>query len=204
MSASYICPQCGKAVTVKSVPVENCPNCGTPPPENLADEIERNFKPERPISLTVQLWFGFLFGFVFALAIPGAFGPPDDSIYKLFNELGYDMPIPPHMPPVFAGILCIVQTVILFYSSYLIYMNDYKSRHWLLILVFVFTVPETIINAPLFAQAQLGKLMFLSRALTCILSLFLAYWYLYRWKFCRYYYDSMRYLDDKFSQNPSE
>jgi hypothetical protein len=203
-ASSYICPHCGKAVTVKSVPVENCPFCGEPVPETLADEIERNFTPARPISLTFAMWIGFVFGFFYALAIPNSFGPPDDSLYKMFAELGYNFPQPPHLPPVINGILCIVQTIALFYSSYLIYMNDYKSRHWLMILVFVFTLPETVIVAPMLAGETLGKMMFFSMALTCFLSLLIAYWYLYHWKYCRYYYDSMRYLDARFNQGNPE
>ena len=200
MSASYICPHCGKAVTVKSVPVENCPFCGEPLPETLVDEIERNYLPVRTISLTFQMWLGFIFGFFYALAIPSAFSPPDDSIYKLMGELGYDLPVPPHMPPIFAGILCIVQTAMLLYSSYTLYMNEYKSRYLLMLLVFFFTVPETVITAPMMAGSELGKAYFLSYAFTCILSLTFAYWFLYHWKYCRFYYDSIKYIEAKFKR----
>jgi hypothetical protein len=198
MSASYICPHCGKAVTVKSVPVDNCPFCGEAAPDSLAKEIERTYVPPRPLSLTFQMWCGFIFGAMMALAIPDAFGPPDDSVYKLISQsFNMDFPAPPHLPPIMAGLLCIVQVFILFWSSYSLYMHEYQSRSLIMLLIFAFTVPETVLTAPLLAGSDLGRLQFLSKAFTCIISLILCYWYLYHWKFCKYYYESIRYLSDK-------
>jgi hypothetical protein len=198
MPASFICPHCGKAVTIKTLPVENCPSCGEAVPDTLVNELERSYVPERPLSLTFEMWTGFIYGAILALFIQNAFEKPDDSSYKLISQtFNMDFPAPPHPSPIVAGILCIAQIFVLFWSSYSIFLNEYRSRSLIMLLIFIFTVPNTVLTAPMLAGSDMGRLMFVSNAFTCVLSLVLGYWYLYSWKYCKYYYESIRYLEDK-------
>jgi hypothetical protein len=196
MASSYICPHCGRSVTVQSVPVETCPHCGGVVPEALADEIENNFKPHRPIGLSIQLYFGLFFGVILLISLPYAFQPPDESIYKML-----DMAPPPHLPPTMAGILTCVKLFFLLWTSYSLYMQEYRSRMLLLLLIFVFTVPETALMAPYLGPSDLGKFIYISSAMLSVFSLLLAYCYLYLWKHPKAYYESLRYLEDKALMN---
>jgi uncharacterized membrane protein len=174
------------------VPLETCPLCGGEIPEALAGEIESLFKPERPLSLTIQMGFGLCVSAIMLLMIPASFKPADDSIYNLL-----EIPPPPHMPPMVAGILFIVKTFFLLWSSYSLYRNEYRSRSLLMLLVFVFTVPETVLTAPVMSSSDFGRAVFLFSAILSLLSLILGYWYLYYWKYSRAYYESIRHLEAK-------
>lgn len=192
MATSYICPHCGKSVTVKTVPIETCPHCGETVPDALADEVENNFKPARPFTLSLQLYFGLFMGTIMLFMLPYSFQPQDDSVYRMLN-----MDPPPHLPPMTAGILTCVEMFFLFWTSYSLYMQEYRSRMLLMLMVFVFTVPETVLMAPHLDDSELGRLIYISGSIVSMASLGLAYWYLYYWKHPKAYYESLRYLEDK-------
>ena len=196
MATSFICPRCGKSVTVKSVPIESCPHCGETIPDALADEVENNFTPHRPFGLSFQLYFGLFMGTFLLYTLPYAFQPPDDSIFKLL-----EMEPPPHLPSMTAGILTCVKMIFLFWVSYSLYMQEYKSRMLMMLMVFVFTVPETALLAPHLGSSELGRYLYISTSIVSVLSLLLAYWYLYGWKHPKAYYESLRYLEDKAKMN---
>jgi hypothetical protein len=196
MASSYICPHCGKSVTVKTVPIENCPHCGEQVPDALADEIENNFTPVRPWSLSFQLYFGLFVGTIMLIMIQYAFQPADDSIYKMLN-----MPAPPHLPPMASGILVCIKTFFLLWSSYSLYMQEYKSRMILMLMVFVFTVPETVMMAFFVGNSDLGRYLYIMSSVFSVISLGLAYWYLYYWKKPKTYYENLRYLEAKAQMN---
>jgi hypothetical protein len=196
MSSSYICPHCGKSVTVKAVPIENCPLCGERVPDDLADEVENNFKPVRPFFLSFQLYLGLIYGVLMLMTIQMAFEPQDDSIYKMVN-----FPPPPHLNPTVNGVLACVQMVFLFWTSYLLYMQDYKSRMALMLTVFVSTVPQTAFLAPNLGTSDMGRAIFIMLSILSVLSLLSAYWYLYMWKYPKAYYESLRYIEDKARMN---
>lgn len=206
MSASYICPHCGKAVTVKAIPIENCPHCGGVIPDALADEIEKSFVPSRPISLTIQLWFGFIVAFFMLIGLPAAFQPIDDTqLRQIMDMLNMqEMPLLPHLPPLIAGTIQTIGLFFIIWSSYSLYRNEYRSRSLLILMVFVFTVPETVLTAHDLAGSEFGRMMFISQALTCLLCLVAAYWYLYHWKYSKAYYESLLYLESKQTNKESD
>ena len=195
-SCSYICPHCGKSVTVKAVPIENCPHCGERVPDDLADEVENHFTPTRPFFLTFQLYGGLLYGVLMLITIQAAFEPPNDEVYKLLN-----VPAPPHLNPTVNGVIACVQMVFLFYTSYLIYMQDYKSRMALMLTVFVSSVPQTAFLAPSLGNSDMGRMLFIMLSIVSVLSLLSAYWYLYMWKYPKAYFESLRYMEDKARMN---
>jgi hypothetical protein len=195
---SYICPNCGKTVTVKTLPVEDCPHCGKTPPGEIVREIEHNYEPSRPLSITGEMYFGFIFGAIMVLYLPDAFKPVDTTTYRMIREsLHVDIPDPPNINPMITGCLCIVKVILLFWSSYSIFLNEYRSRDLLMVAVFFFTIPETAFSAMADTSSPLGRMMFISGAMLSLLTLVLSYLYLYKWKYCVQYYDSLRYLEDK-------
>jgi hypothetical protein len=197
-SYSYICPNCGKSVSVKTLPIGDCPHCGKTPPSEIVREIENNFEPSRPISITVQMYFGFIFGAIMAIAIPDAFKPVDTETYRLVREtLHIDFPDPPKINPMITGCLCIVKVITLFWSSYSIFLNEYRSRDLLMVMVFALLIPESVFSAMADTSSPIGRMMFISSAVASLVTLVLSYLYLYKWKYSVQYYDNLRYLEDK-------
>jgi hypothetical protein len=201
MAFSYLCPCCGKAVTVKSLPAGSCPHCGAALPDALKDEVERQFKPERPLSLAFQMYLGLVVGVCMLPWTPDAFAKPDDSAYRLASELvGMRIPPPPHVTPVLSGILWIFQALLLFWSSVSLYRNEAKSRMLLLVMVALFTVPGPVLTAPFVGDNPIGRAMYAAGALTALLCLLLAYLYLYHTPYSKRYYAALRYLEGRRSR----
>jgi hypothetical protein len=196
MAQVFVCPSCNKAVKVTGVPVEQCPHCGATLPPGLRRTVEESFVPRRPFMLTFQAYFGFFCGAILCLAIPSAFAPVDDEMLRqALDMLGFaDMPLPPHLPPLAAGLLTIAEAFLLLYSSMALIKNDPRSRPLLIWLIFVLTVPETVILAPSLAGSDLGRAFFLGNCVVALLSLSLSYLYLYKWKHPVRYYESLHYI----------
>lgn len=202
MPTTYVCPACKKAVTVKALPLPPCPQCGAVLPADIAEEVEKQFKPSRPFSLTFQMYLGFLAGAYLFFQIPGSFRAPDDSEYRLANQLlgenyGMTIPVPPHMNPIVCGILTIVQTALLLWSSYALLLNEYISRMLVLLMVFSFCVPQTVLTAPFVGNDPLLRSIFLAMSSAYLASLILAYYYLFHTKYSVDYYASLHFMESK-------
>ncbi len=196
MAHSWICSSCGKAATVVSLPVDTCPSCGAPVPEELKAEIEKTYKPSRPISLTVQVYLGLLVGVVLLAMLPDSFSVPDDSAYRQASELlGMRLTPPTRLHPILKGILTLAQALLLLWSSVSLARDEGKSRTLLLAAIFLFTVPEPVLTAPFLSEDPFARSLFAVTVLTNLLCLSLAYLYLYHWKHCIRYYDTLRYLE---------
>jgi|GEM_PF-4813743 len=188
MSTHLVCPHCGKSFHVDALPIGPCPHCGGELPQNLVEELESTFIPSRPLSLTVQVWCGYAAGTYMALTIPSAFTPADDTIFKML-----EIPPLPHAPPVVAGMLYIVQCILLLWSSYSLHINQYRSRNLLLMMVFMFLIPQAIIYVPAISSGDFGRAIFSTYATAGLLCLISTYMYLYHWKYTTRYYDSIAY-----------
>jgi hypothetical protein len=198
MAHTWICPSCGKAATVNTLPVDTCPSCGAPVPEALREEIEKTYKPQRPISLTVQVYLGLLVGVVLLAMLPDAFSVPDDSAYRTLNEmLGMRLAPPPHLHPILKGILSLAQALLLLWSSVSLARDEAKSRTLLLAAIFLLTVPEPVLTAPFLADDPFARSMFAVTVLTNLLCLASAWLYLFRWKYCIRYYATLHYLETR-------
>ena len=173
------------------MPTLTCPLCGSDLPSELIAELESSYVPVRPFSLAIQMWLGFLVGFMMLIMSPSAFQPPDDQIFTLLG-----IPPPPHIAPVLAGILMIFKGASLLWSSYSLYRHELRSRTLLLVMMFIFTVPETVLLAPSLARSDYGRMLFVATAVTSLVCLILAYWYLFYGKRAVAYYNTLAYLED--------
>ncbi len=192
MAQSCICPHCGNSFSVRELPFTQCPHCGRELPDALVAELESNYVPQRPFSLSLQMYAGYILGLLMLAALPWAFQPVDTSILE---QLG----IPPMMtlPPILMGTLSVFKTAFLLLSSRQLHRHDPRSRMTLLLMVFVFTVPETAMMAPMLSGSELGSIIFATSAIIAILSLSFAYLYLYHWKAALRYYGTLEYLRER-------
>ncbi len=179
------------------MPVSDCPNCGAALPAYIVTELERIFVPQRPVSLTFQMFLGFIVGFFMLINTYSAFQPMDLSVFEM---LGIHMEAP---SPMIRGTLNLCEALLLLFSSYCLYKNDMRSRISLMFLIFLLTVPETMLVAPMMEALEVGRAIYAVVAGTSLLCLVLAYVYLYHWKHAIRYYAAIRYLADR-RNTPSE
>lgn len=73
MAVTLICPHCKNAVALSHELPESCPGCGEALPPDLAEVAERARRRQRPLLLTVGLWFSLCAGLfwlgVYAIAL---------------------------------------------------------------------------------------------------------------------------------------
>lgn len=187
MPLTAFCLHCRQAVDLKQLPIVFCPKCGHPFPPDFARELEARFVPERPLLLTIQMVLGYALGAISVLTIPGAFKQADLAVLQ---QIGLTIPPIPAVP---LGILTVVQTVLLLWSSWAIQKNQPRSRPLLMWLVGSL-VPQLLLMLPWALEPGIARALFSVLAAGIAVTLALAWWYLYRNKSFTAYYATLEHL----------
>lgn len=178
--------------------MDNCPHCRAALPQAIRQLVEDNFRPRRPILLTIQIALGYILGSIILVSVLGIFDP---GISRNFFFRGRPMTHGEFM--FFQVITSLFPAVALIWSSSALRRNRADARKWLFLAVFLLFIGSAVtsqIQIPSLYEEippELYPQLALMNVALSFLMLLFAYWYLYKSGKAHRYFKQLEYLEQQ-------